>query len=417
MKWLSCLVLLLCVTCLSCASDGGPVGTGISTTSAISGNVVGVQTTTATAASTATASATTAAALPPIQVSIDGLPDASTMADSSGNFVLSGDFAGTVTMRFTVPQYEVTQQLDVPAGSAVVLQDIELRPDGVLAQAARQLNFFGTVDLIDCTDGTVLVHERRSHGMQFLVRLNDQTSFVDAAGGAQSCASIPVGSAVAVEGAIAYATDRTITALVVTIAPLAPPPPQPQLEARFSGAVAALDCTAGFVVVDDSVQRTTVQLTAQTRLTGGSGALTCEDLQLGDPLRGAGQITLRMPGVIVATQLVVTGSPNSGQSLRLMGFVSTIDCASGALQLSDDRTTIDVQLSPTTVIAGRNSQPLTCADIQPGDRVEGVGQVAPGVPDTVDAARLTVTDRELGEMLDRMPKGHANSIVLPNNAN
>ncbi|MGD0946584.1 MAG: hypothetical protein ABSA52_04065 [Candidatus Binatia bacterium] len=399
MKWLRSPISLLCVVCLSCASGGGPSGTGISSTSAISGNVVAVQDVTAGAASDGTSGT-----LPPIVVSIDGLPTATTMADSGGNFMLSGNFPATLTLRFTVPQFQVTQQLDVPAGSAVILQDIDLQPSGIVAQAARQLNFFGTVDPpVDCTDGTLLVRDQRSNGMQFLVHLNDQTSYVDAAGAAQSCTAISVGTTVIVEGSIANSegsiansTNWTITAAVVTITTQAPAPPGQQLETQFSGALVALDCTAGFVVVDNSVEqttvpaeRTTVQLTAETRLTGATGALTCQDLQLGDPVSGQGQIELAMPGVIVATQLVVI-SPPTGQSLRVRGFVTTTDCATGALQLQDDGTTIDVQLSAATAIIGGNGQPLTCADIQAGDRVEGLGQVAPD-GSTIDAVRITIT--------------------------
>ena len=396
MKWLGYLALLLCILCVGCASDGGPVGTGISSTSAISGNVVDVQT------DMTTTNGTSAQPLPPIQVSVDGLPNATTMADAAGNFVLSGNFDGTVTLRFTVPQYQVTQELDVPAGSAIVLQDIELRPDGVGAQAARQLDFFGTVDLVDCTDGTLLVHERRAGGTQFLVHLDDQTSIETAAGASQSCTAIRLGSAVAVEGSIAYATDRTITALVVTIAP-APPsgPPPRQVEVQFLGAIAALDCDAGFVVVDDSTQRTTVQLTTRTVLRDAGRAFTCGDLHLGDPVRGEGQINLRMPGIIVATQLVVTGPPNTGRPLRFVGVVATIDCAAGTLQVRDDETAIDVQLSSTTVITRRNGQPLACTEIQPGNRVQGTGQIAAGDPGTLDATQITVTRPGRGNALAR----------------
>jgi hypothetical protein len=382
MKWLRYLALLLCILCIGCASDGGPVGTGIASTSAISGNVVDVQTDTAT----------TTQPLPPIQVSVDGLPNATATADADGNFVLSGDFDGTVTLRFTVPQYQVTQELDVPAGSAIVLQDIELRPDGVGAQAARQLDFFGTVDLVDCTDGTLLLHDRRAGGMQFLVHLDEQTSIENATGTAQNCTAIHVGSRVAVEGSIAYATDRTVTALAVTIVPTLPlGPPQRQVEVQFRGAVAALDCSAGFVVVDDSEQRTTVQLTTRTLLKDAGGALTCRDLHLGDPVRGEGQINLRMPGIIVASQLVVTGSPNAGHPLRFVGVVAAIDCAAGTLQVRDDETTIDVQLSAATVITRRNGQPLMCTDIQPGNRVQGAGQIAADDPGALDATQITVT--------------------------
>jgi hypothetical protein len=391
MKWLHSSILLLCALCLSCASGGGPSGTGISSTSVISGNIVAVQDVAAGAAS-----ANTSAALPEIVVSIDGLPTATTMADTEGNFMLSGTFPATLTLRFKVPQFQVTQQFDVPAGSAIVLQDIELQPGGVLAQAARQLNFFGTVDRIDCADNMLLVHDRRSDGMQFLVNLNDQTSYVDAAGTPESCAAISQGSAVMVEGLIAYSAGGAITAAVVTITPQAPPPPGQQLGAQFSGALVALDCTAGVVVVDNSAEqptgpaeRTAVQLTAQTQLTGLTGALACPNLRLGDRVRGQGQIKLAMPGVIVASQLAVIGPPTSGQSLRLRGFVTIIDCAAGTLQLRDDGTTIDVQLSAATVITG-HGQGLTCADIEVGDRVDGLGQVAPGTS-TIDAQRITIT--------------------------
>lgn len=396
MKRLRFFALLLCVVSVGCASDGGPVGTGISSTSAISGNIVDVQTDTTT-----TGNGPPAQPLPPIEVSVDGVPNATTMADTDGNFVLSGNFDGTVTLRFTVPQYQVTQLLDVPAGSAVVLQDIELRPDGVGAQAARQLDFFGTVDLVDCTDGTLLMHERRANGTQFLVHLDDQTSIQTANGTSQSCTAIHIGSTAEVQGSIAYATDRTITALVVTLAPPPPGPPQRQVEAQFVGAVAALDCSAGFVVVDDSVQRTTVQLTAQTLLSDAGGAFTCQDLHLGDRVRGAGQINLHMPGIIVATQLILTGPPNAGSPLRFVGVVTAIDCAAGALQVRDDETTVDVQLSAATMITRRTGQPLACTDIQPGNRVQGSGQIAADGSGTLDATQVTVTRPGRGNSLAR----------------
>src|SRR2546422_9392214 len=114
MKWPRSLVLLLgAAVCLSCTSGGGPVGTGISS---ISGNVVDVQTDMGAAASSGSA-----AALPRIQVSIDGLPDVSTMADAIGNFELSGDFTGTITLRFTVPEFMESPQLPVPADAVAVL--------------------------------------------------------------------------------------------------------------------------------------------------------------------------------------------------------------------------------------------------------------------------------------------------------
>jgi len=395
MKWLNSLLVLVCAVCVGCA-DGGPAGTGISPISAITGNIVGVD-----AVSGAVARNTVAATLPQIQVSLDGHPQLAAPADNDGNFTLRGNFSGTVTLRFTVPQFQVTQQLDVPAGSTVVLQDVDLGPTGVVIQAARQLQFFGSVDLIDCSDGTLLIHERRPHGMQFLVRLDEQTSFLDASGNTKDCTALRVGIDVSVEGSIAYSTDRTITALVVTIAPPPPPPPPPQLEARFSGAVAALDCVGGSVVVDDSVQRTTIQLTPQTRIMGAGGPLRCQDVQLGDMVHGEGQINVQMPGVIVATQLFIGGPPTPGQPLRVMGFIVAIDCKDGVLQVGDDGTTIDVQLLDTTMISGRGGQPLQCTDLQVGDRVSGRGQLTPGAGGDVEAMQIMVTHPARADLAER----------------
>jgi hypothetical protein len=60
------------------------------------------------------------------------------------------------------------------------------------------------------------------------------------------------------------------------------------------------------------------------------------------------------------------------------------------LQLRDDGTTINVQLSAATTITGGNNQVLTCANIQSGDRVNGSGLVAPNTF-TIDAVQITVT--------------------------
>lgn len=389
MKWPRRAVLFACVLFLGCAAGGGPSGTGISSTSAISGNIVAVQ---SGAAAGGTGSAGT---LPPIQVSIDMLPSLTTTVDSGGNFALSGDFAGPVTLRFTLPQFQVTQQLDIPAGSAVLLQDIDLEPGAVVAQAARQLNFFGTVDLVDCTGDTLLIHDRRSDGMQYLVHLTDQTTYLDASGTAQSCAAIVAGKTVLIEGSIAYAGDGTTTAAVVTITTMTPPPPRQQLQARFAGALAAIDCSTGFVVIDDSVERTSVQLTPQTQM---SGAFACSDLQLGERVRGDGLINLMMPGSLVATHLVVAGPSLTGQPLRVHGFVIDVDCATGVLHLRDDETTTAVQLASSTAISGRGGQRLSCTDINAGDRVEGFGQLGPDAA-SIDAVQIKVTGAWLGNMM------------------
>ena len=395
MKRVRHLWLLLCFLALGCAVDGGPVGTGVSSTSAsISGNIIDVQ----TASTTPTPSA--AAALPAIRVSIDQVPAIATAADGAGNFQLSGDFSGTITLRFSTSQFQVTQQLDVPAGAAVVLQDLELAPGGIQAQAVRQFDFVGRVDAVSCTDdndGTLTVETRQQPTMSFTVQLMaDSSSIMRDNGESATCEDIQEGETIAIDGLIQLQTEQTVTALAVTIAPVSPPSePEPIQQAPFTGRVAGIDCTTGFIVIDDSVHRTRLQLSGTTRIVGPNGdAWMCTELDLGDQVRGQGQLHLGSPGTIDATRIAVTATPPV-TPLRFFGFVQSIDCASGSLQLSDITWTIAVQLLPTTVITSASQQAAQCADIQLGDRVTGSGSTDPGNAYVIDAAQVAVTRHEM----------------------
>jgi len=390
MKWGARVWVFACAALIGCAgSDGGPVGTGISTSSAsISGNVIDVQTTSAASV------AADAATLPSITVSIDGT-NARTSADADGNFELSGDFSGSVTVRFTVPQFQVTQALDVPAGSAIVLQDVELSSDGVQAQAARQLDFNGRVALVDCTDGTLLVDDNRDPDMQLTVQLLADTTVTRGNGDSVSCADIAGGDAVEIEGYIQLQpapTGRVIAALTVVLAPPLPSEqPPPVQDVAFAGDVAALNCDAGFVVIDDSLHRSRVHLSGATVITGtDSGLIGCPDLALGEHVAGRGQITLADPGLIEASSLLATASAVS-DTLRVFGFVSYIDCAAGLLLLNDPSTTTPVQVLAGTVIVLNDNTPLQCADIDLGDRVSGAGQISTSTPGAIDAAMLVLS--------------------------
>jgi len=286
--------LALLAAAFGCAtSGGGPVGTGISS-STVSGNVVAVQT-------TSVAASGSAAALPRIEVSIDEVPGLSTTADTDGNFELGGDFSGAITLRFTTPQFEVTQPLDVPAGSAVVLSDISLRPDAVDPGSTRQLDFRGVVDLIDCTSGEVLVHDQRDMGEpnQFMVRLENDTTLLSADGQARTCADIQAGNTIAVEGLV-QVSDRTIIAVRITLAPPPSGGPQPTRPVHFSGQIVSVDCATGIVVLDDNHDgQSRLQLSASTTISGAGGRrLQCSDLAPNDPVGGDGVIRLQRPGVI-----------------------------------------------------------------------------------------------------------------------
>jgi len=381
---------------VGCAADGGPVGTGISGAAAsISGNVIDVQT-------SSTGSTAASAVVPPsVTVSIDGTT-AQTSTDDDGNFELSGSFSGLLSLRFTVPEFQVVQQLDVPAGSAIVLQDVELRPDRVQAQAARQLDFNGHVALVDCTDGILLVNDDRHEDTQFMVQLLADTNIVRRDGEGASCADIAEGSEVEVDGYIqlqpttAGPTNRVIVALMVTLAPPLPPHrPQPIQTIRFAGDIAARSCEEGFIVIDDSMHRSRLHLLKSTVISGtDQSRLSCERLDLGDHVEGEGQINLVKPGTIDASSIRVSTKPPTGKTLRVFGFVSAIDCSSGLLLLDDPTTSLPLRLLPGTILRRDNDTPLQCTDIGLGNRVSGTGQVNPDTPGQIDAKMLTVTRRE-----------------------
>lgn len=284
-----CLLLVLA----GCA-DGGPVGTGISSLSGISGNVVAVDDT-----------GTTSAA-PGVRVSIDQAPGLESVTDSEGNFDLSGDFAGPVTLRFRTDSLTATQTLEVPDNSNLVLQDVVVSPGQVRFEAARVLGFFGQVAMVDCTDGTMLVNDRRQVSNQFLVRLTEDTVLVRGDGKAVACADISPGNRVAIEGAVRF-VDRTITAFTVTVGPPPPGERPPVSQVRFHGRVAVVSCQGEMLLLSDpTTGRTRLRLTAQTTIVGPTGMpLTCDMIQIGDRADGGGTINVRRPEVVEAQTLVI----------------------------------------------------------------------------------------------------------------
>ncbi|MFI5365155.1 MAG: hypothetical protein ACHQ4J_05985 [Candidatus Binatia bacterium] len=387
MKWVRQIWVLAWVAALGCSADGGPVGTGISSTSAsISGDIIDVQTASTTPAPSA------AAALPAVRVSIDQVAGLATAVDGAGNFQLSGGFSGTITLRFTTPQFQVTQQLDVPTGAAVVLQDIELAQSGVQAQAVQQFGLRGRVAAIDCNDQAMTVETGQHPSQQFTVLLVAATSIAQDDGQGATCEDIQAGETVAIDGLVQLQTAQTVTALAVTIAPGAPPSePEPIQQAPFAGSIAGLDCNTGFIVIDDSLHRTRLQLSNMTRIVGPKGGmLTCTDLALGNQVQGQGQLSLDTPGTIDATRIVVTAT-QPAPALRFFGFVQAVDCTSGTLQLSDITGTISVQLLPTTVITSANQATAQCTDLQLGDRVTGTGQPDATSPEVIDAVQVVFT--------------------------
>jgi hypothetical protein len=364
--------LLLAATLAACAgADGGPIGTGITTS--VVGNVVDVAD-----------AGGTSQGLPPVTVSIDEAPELETTTDAEGNFALDGDFAGAVTLRFRTPDYAVTQPVDVPSGAVLVLSDLELSPGGVEAQAGRQIGFVGRVQAVDCAAGVLVVADRREPPNEFRVTLLPETIVQRRGGEPASCEDVAPGDQLGIDGVVTLRAGRVVTALRVVLA-AEPAPPDPVREVPFSGRVAAIACARGALTLAGDEARTRLLLSAGTSLTRRDGTpLACEDLRLGDQATGLGRVRLARPGTIEATTVVVTPASRPGVELRVAGFVTLVDCTAGTFELADGDAVLLVHLTPDTVI----EPPLACRDIAPGDRLTGVVRVREDERGAVDAVLL-----------------------------
>jgi hypothetical protein len=289
-------ILLLLLAALAGCADGGPVGTGISGASAISGNVVEVN-----------AGGGGGGGLGvPVRVSIDEVPGLETTTDEEGNFELSGNFAGSLTVRFTAPDVTAARQFDVPDESNLVLQDVVVSRGGVAVDTVRLLGFYGQITLVDCADRIVLVNDRRPVANQFLVRLSDDTVLGRGDGRAIRCADISPGNLVAIEGAIRFA-DRTIEAVTLTVGPPRPGQKPPIIELRFRGRAVLVACAGGMLLLDDpNVGRTRLRLAADTMIVDAAQQpIGCAAIHVGDFIQGRGLINTRRPGVVDARFLTV----------------------------------------------------------------------------------------------------------------
>lgn len=199
---------------LGCASEGGVVGTGV--TSSISGNVAAVE---SNGAAGVTAAAAHGALPFPIRVTIDEAPGLKDTTGAEGGFLLEGDFAGALTLRFSGPEGSLAAlALDLPAGADLVLADIVVRPHhgGAMPRETRQRNFFGRVRAIDCERGALEIFDDLSR--VFGVRLLPITTILFGPTGREiGCVDMRVGDPVLVEGLVD--PRPPIEALVITVRP------------------------------------------------------------------------------------------------------------------------------------------------------------------------------------------------------
>jgi len=303
------------------ALDGGPVGTGIS--ASLSGNVTSVSA--AAQGSTAAEGAVEASVPAQIRVTIDEVPGIESLTDADGNFELEGDFSGQLTLRFRATSIDATEQLHIPAGSTIVLEDVRLAPRMVQMGAIRQLGFSGVVAHADCAAGVLLVNDHRTPAGQFRVQLSSTSAVVDGSGNALQCAAIANGEEVIVRGTMQPA-DQTVAALGVVV------DPQATDEVQFTGVVMMINCTSDVLMVSGPTPRSgmpgmpgrpamagmpgmagmagrsRVRLSSATQITDAGGqTLRCQDIRPGDHVEVSGVINnSRNPGIIDAQTMKVS---------------------------------------------------------------------------------------------------------------
>ena len=294
MKRIRWLWLLLCVGIVGCA-DGGPVGTGIASSS-ISGTVTMVD----------TSARSTAALAQSVHVNVVEIPSIEDTTDADGNFALVGNFSGPVTLRFTANQVSATTEpIDVPLGADVVLDDVEVHPDAVQFSKPQVRRFFGRIALVDCSvdvpgAAEILADDRKPTTTdQFLIRLSADTVIIRGNGTALQCSDLKARNSVAIEGVIQ--PDHTIGAIVVVVGPPPPTQPQPVVELRFAGTVNVVNCDSGLIQLSDDVAGATrLHLSNNSVLVDANmQPTTCDSIAVGGRLQGRGLKAGRMTAIDV----------------------------------------------------------------------------------------------------------------------
>ena len=176
------------VALVSCASDGGQRGTGIT---AAAGNVASV-------------SADMAVGVDGIDVSVEGA-ELHTTTDASGAFELRGAFAGDTALRFARARDGLAARLAVsaPAGGRIDARDVVLdAATGTAEPRVVEVVFEGRVEGLACDDGRVTlasVHRAPDDLETYVVTLAGSTLH-DADGTVLACTDLRIDDRLDVDG-------------------------------------------------------------------------------------------------------------------------------------------------------------------------------------------------------------------------
>lgn len=384
-------LLLLFLSVIGCSSEGGVVGTGISS---LQGNVIDVQLDGGTSGFGGGSGGS--AGTVPVLVSIDGT-ELETTTDVDGYFALSGALSGAVTVRFSDLQNREllgTLVVEIAPGATVFLRDVEIRRDleieqPVIVGEPLHLNLAGTLSDVDCGGGTVAVTTDPPQRKAFMLRLTAATELVDTRSKPLGCTDLVRGNGALLEEGLVDPGELGIRVVRLVVSSGKHPPRQDEIRVVRRGVVLRTECTRGRLMhlldsrLDDLVR---VELGEMTRLDWqGHQRCTCADIRLGHFAEVRGVRRLARPDSIVAERVYLEDNPAPFLERTVTADVATIDCAAGAAKLLDvrladpmigelpsDLPLMDVTLLPTTVYlcGGRNPHPCACEDVGRRYRVE-----------------------------------------------
>lgn len=429
-------LLILATNVIGCTStsEGGIVGSGISS---IQGNIVEVEAAAEARAATASGAdgGAAGAPLPVVVVSVDESAGSETTTDAAGEFRLEGDFAGTITIRFRDIADDTTLGtfvIEIGAGATVVLSDIEIRADlpddaRVQVRPPLQINLFGRVTARDCEAGRLEIVDESPARNHFVLRVRDDSEIVNADDSAEvSCDRIRIDDRVTVVEGIVDRDEGLIEAIKLRVQPVDPVPP-PVVRVRRRGIVVRTACARGFVHFQDTVPNDLVsaRLTGDTAITCGpaSRPCRCEDIAFGDMIDVVGTRRADNARSIEALRLQAIPNPATAFVTTAAGDVASIDCAGQILRAVVNEVSGDA-VRPQEIVVRLSAETIyrcfglacACADVRPRDRIalEALVSVDQStVPEALAITVVTAARLRVAGVIDAVDCGAGQLRVAP----
>ncbi len=375
-------VLVIGLALVGCSSEGGVTGTGIS--AIVAGNVSSVDGETPRSG---------------IEVSIESAERISAVTDESGNFELTGSFAGEVSVRFRRDSNAMDLgdlRLVVPAGSTTLLEDVVIdrnQPQGVRVTVVRQGAVVGVISSAVCNAlAGVLELALDAEDQRVGVRLSDTTIIRRANGGVLECEDLRIGDRVEATGVLLSNGRRLASRVVITERAARP---RQEFDVEFGGSVNGFDCARNRIRV---LVRTapesfvaTVRIDRRSELVCSDGEspspCSCEDINVGDVIQVRGVASVANPEAVVAASILVLAEP---AIVELPVEVLRVGCNQGKIEtearFETENQVIVARFNRQTDFVCSN-EPCRCADIRAGDLLVLVGRpVVMGNRPFIDAA-------------------------------